>query len=203
MKKGDSILIAFSGPVGSGKTYIARILAKKLKAVHINTDEIRWKLKLQGRPISRAIPIARRLRHEMLAQGKSVIVDFDAVLPRRQRELRADAKKYGARFFLIKIKVSEKIILKRLQSKYYAQHGIFRKIWPQKNPVGVYFMRKIWHEKKFHTRPDFVIHNARLLAPQIRKVIKKLLRAYSLVVKQVNGIDQSGVQFSLGPSSQA
>jgi len=75
------LLIAFIGPVGSGKTNVANILAKRVKAVHINTDALRVTLRAQGKSVSRAISLARRLWKKNLVHGNSVIADFDAVLP--------------------------------------------------------------------------------------------------------------------------
>ena len=71
----QQLLIAFIGPVGSGKTHVARSIAQKLKAVHIRTDDIRVALRREGKSYSSAPALANRMRREALAQGKSVVSD--------------------------------------------------------------------------------------------------------------------------------
>ena len=165
------LLIALMGPVGSGKSHIAKIFAKKLQAVHIRTDDIRVKLREQGKAYTEARRIAARLHDDALSKGQSVIADFDAVLPRRQRELAKVAKKYGALFFLIAINTPEKIILARLRKKRYTKKELFQNA---EEAIRVYFIRKKLHEKGLHAIPDFAINNGMPLEPQIEPIIKKM-----------------------------
>ena len=166
------LLIALMGPVGSGKSYIAKILAKKLHAIHIRTDDIRVKLREQGKAYTAARRIAASVRDQALGRGKSVIADFDAVLPRRQRELASIAKKYGASFFLLVINTPEKIILARLRKKRYTKKELFKNA---KEAIRVYFIRKKLHEKGLRATPDFAINNDKPLEPQIERILKKII----------------------------
>ena len=160
------------GPVGSGKSYIAKILAKKLGAVHIRTDDIRVELREKGKTYNAAPRIAADVRDQALSRGKSVIADFDAVLPRRKRELARMAKKYGAAFFLIAVNTPEKIILARLRKKRYTKKELFQNA---EEAIRVYFMRKTAREKGLRATPDFAINNAKPLAPQIQQIINKII----------------------------
>lgn len=164
-------LIALTAPVGSGKSYVARILAKKLKAVHIRSDDIRVGLRAEGKSYTAVPRIAAALRNEAFLNGRSVVYDLDAVLPRRQREPRRAAKKYGARFFLIRIQAPEKLILARLRKKRYTKKDLFINAG---EAIRVYFIRKKLHEKVPHTVPDFVIHNGKPLLAQIQRVVKSI-----------------------------
>lgn len=170
-KQSPIFLIAMVGPVGSGKSFIANILSNKLKAAHIRTDDIRVELRRQGRSYSRAYTIARYRAKTVLEKKKSVISDFDAVLPGRRQELKKIARNYGAKFILIHIKTPEKIILKRLRAHKYASRDLFKN---SQEAIRVYFSRKKFHTRQLKIHPDFVINNARPLEPQIQKIVKKL-----------------------------
>ena len=166
-------LIAFIGPVGSGKTYIARILVRKLGAIHVRADDIRVALRRGGKTAS--VSMVRRIGAEKIKEGfrrgKSVISDFDAVHARRRRELARFAKRFGAKAVFIKIETPEKIILKRLRRHRYGKNDLLRS---REEAVRVYFIRRKFHRKPLRPKPDFVINNARPLGPQIQRIVKKV-----------------------------
>lgn len=165
------LLIAFIGPVGSGKTYIARILARKLGALNVRTDDIRVALRRKGKPYSQAPRIAKHMTEEALAKRKSVVLDFDAVRVMKQREYRNFAKHFGAHPVFVKVRTPEKIILRRLRRHRYAKSDLFQSA---AEAIRVYLMRRKFHKRKLKSKPDFVINNARPLGPQLRRVIEKL-----------------------------
>lgn len=171
MRKQKKFLIAFIGPVGSGKSHIAKILAKKLKSVLIRTDDIRVRLREQKKPYTTAPRIAAHFRDQALERDKSVIMDFDAVLPRRQQQLAAISKHYDASFFLIRIDIPEALILQRLRAKRYTKKELFKNAT---EAIRVYHIRKRLHERRLQARLDFVINNAKPPAPQIQQIIKKI-----------------------------
>ena len=150
-------LIGFVGPVGSGKTHIARIFARKLTAVHVRTDDIRIALRRQGKSYGAAPALARRKRDEVLAAGRSVVMDFDAIRPVRRAELQRSAKKFGARVFIIQVVTPERLILTRFHRHRYTRRDFFKNA---AEAARVYFMRRKLH--------------ARALTPQIRKIIKRM-----------------------------
>jgi len=166
-------LVAFIAPVGSGKTYVARIISKKLGAVHVRTDDIRVELRKKGKAYSRAPRIARELAEKALKGGKSVVLDFDAYRPQKQKELKCIAKRFAARAVFIRIKTPEKLILKRLNEHRYSKRDLFQNA---KEAIRVYYIRKSLHlrKNKLQNKPDFVIDNSRPLRSQIEKIIKKL-----------------------------
>ena len=170
MKKKTKLLIGFISPSGSGKTYIAKILAGKLRAVHIRTDDIRVALRRIGESYSSAPMRAGRARDAALAAGKSVVMDFDAVLLKRRQELAAVAKRFGARLFFIRVKTPEHVILARLRRHRYT-NGFFRSA---REAIRTYYIRRALHRKQLLPRADFVINNARPSAPQIRRIVDRI-----------------------------
>ena len=173
MANKKKFLIAFIGPVGSGKTYIARILARKLGAVHVRADDIRVALRRRGKAasISAVRKIAAEKMQEGFRRGKSAVSDFDAVLSKRRRELARFAKRCGAKAVFVKVETPEKIILKRLRRHRYGKNDLFRS---KEEAIRIYFIRRKLHRKPLRPKPDFVINNARPLEPQIYKIVKKL-----------------------------
>ena len=167
--------MGFMGPVGSGKSYIANMFARKLKAILIRTDDIRVQLREHKKPYTNAPRIAARLRDQALAQGKSIIMDFDAVLPRRQKELAATARRHSAHFFLIRIDTPEPLILQRLRAKHYTKKELFKNA---EEAIRVYHIRKKLHTKQLQARQNFVINNAKPPIPQIQQIIKKIKDIY-------------------------
>lgn len=166
-------IIALIGQVGSGKTHIARLLAEKLDAAHVNTDAIRVTLRRRGEPMSRAIALAHRLQERLLRQGKSLILDHDMVNPMRRRELRTRLRPCGAHIYFMQIVTPERLILARLRRKRYTRADLFR------NPaeaIRVYYFRKAFR-KKFLAKsftPDFVIDNSEPLGPQISEIVEAI-----------------------------
>lgn len=169
---GHPFVIALIGPVGSGKTYLAQILARELGARRINTDAIRVALRRQHKPESRAIPIANRLQEKLLARGESLILDHDAINPVRRRELRERLRRFGAKIHFLHIRTPERIILARLQRKRYnASRDLFRSAG---EAIRVYHFRKRFHRKRRRFTPNFTIDNARPLGPQLSRIIKTI-----------------------------
>lgn len=167
----QQFVIAFIGPVGSGKTYISLILAKALGAERINTDDIRVALRRKGLPESRAIPIAHRLQERLLRGGTSIILDHDVVNPVRRRELRERLAPFGARIYFIKVEAPEGLILARLRARRYTSRDLFRNA---EHAVRVHYIRRKFHEKHGGFRPDFTIEDGKSLEPQIMKIVKEI-----------------------------
>lgn len=171
MKKRHKFLIGLVGLVGSGKTHAAKFFVKELGAVHIRTDAIRVQLRKQGKTYDAAPRIARKQWENALARGRSVIADFDAIRPERQKELRNTAGRFQAKPIFVEIKTPQSLILKRLQRHSYSKNDIFRNAG---EAIRIYFIRRKLHRRPLRPKPDFVINNARPLEPQLAKVIKKL-----------------------------
>ncbi len=172
-QKQRPFVVAMIGPVGSGKTYIAKILAKRLRAQRFTTDDIRRRLARQGQSISRAIAISDKLREQALSRQRSIILDFDAVRAQKHRELKALAKRHGGRIYFVRVKAPEAVILKRLRSQRYPIPGVFNSL---KYALLAYFSRRRFHRRPLRARPLFVIDNsgAQPLGPQIDRIVRNI-----------------------------
>ena len=91
MKMGKKILVM--GLPGSGKTTIAKILVKELKATWLNADEIRkkyndWDFSDAGR--QRQAKRMFDLAEEYISNGKNVVADFICPTAKTRDEFRPD-----------------------------------------------------------------------------------------------------------------
>jgi len=91
MTAGKKFLVM--GLPGSGKTTLAKILAKELKAVWLNADEIRkknndWDFSDEGR--SRQAKRMFNLSQELNKQGKDVVADFICPTAKTRNEFKPD-----------------------------------------------------------------------------------------------------------------
>ncbi len=85
--------ILIFGLPGSGKTTLARLLSKKLEAVHINADEVRekyddWDFTPEGR--LRQAYRMKFLSDGAILAGKTVVADFVCPTENTRREFNAD-----------------------------------------------------------------------------------------------------------------
>ena len=81
------------GLPGSGKTTLAKILSKELKAVWLNADEIRkkyndWDFSVEGR--SRQAKRMFNLSKELNQKGKNVVADFICPTAKTRNEFKPD-----------------------------------------------------------------------------------------------------------------
>ncbi len=168
-------VIAMIGPVGSGKSHTARILASKLGAAHLCTDDVRVQLRRRGQPIHRAIAIIERRAEALLKKGKPLVLDSDFVNPAKRRHLKKQVSQFGAKPYFVEVAAPEAVILARLRRKRYTSRDLFRSAG---EAIRVYYMRKKFRGKLMRSRkifsPDFTIDNSKPLGPQIGKIAEEI-----------------------------
>jgi predicted kinase len=98
-------LLMLYGFPGSGKTYFARQLAENIQAAHLQADRIRSELFEEPRHDKRENEIVTQLMNymaeEFLAAGVSVVYDTNALRARQRHDLRALARRGGAKSMVV------------------------------------------------------------------------------------------------------
>lgn len=95
------MIIAMIGLVGSGKTSVAKELAKRIGATVIEGDDIRIELRKQNERYERARAIAENVALEVVNRGGNAILDSDFIDAKKRASLREKARKAGVRVAFI------------------------------------------------------------------------------------------------------
>lgn len=96
-KTKEPIIVVMIGLVGSGKTSVARELAKHIGATVIEGDDIRVELRKRGERFERARAIAENVAIDIVCQGGNVILDSDFIDAKKRASIREKARKAGVR----------------------------------------------------------------------------------------------------------
>ncbi len=96
MIKKKLLLVLMTGLVGSGKSTVAKELARALHARLVRSDAIRAALRRNGKQYDTVRTLALREVENALGSGKSVVLDADVVDSDAVQNARALAKKHGA-----------------------------------------------------------------------------------------------------------
>ncbi len=122
-----TLLFSFLGSPGSGKSYFARNLAKKIKAVRFNGDSMRIALYGSVEEIERQTDMQSVNRktfgaldyavEQVLAAGHSVVYDAHHNKRSMRSALEKLAKKHGATPIVVWIKTPHEVAIKRGQQR--------------------------------------------------------------------------------------
>ena len=116
-----TLLILVGGLPATGKTWFAQALAERLGAVHINSDEMRTKLRLRGKydlaSKQQVYDAMCKSGDHALKNGKSVIVDSTFYKKKLRQAWQELAAKHNADCHFIEITVPEAVAFERLKHK--------------------------------------------------------------------------------------
>ena len=143
------------GAVGSGKSSVARVLAKAIGAKVIAGDAVRVELRNQSKSFSQVRNIAEKTATAILRQGRSVVLDSDFVDLKKRRSLESKAKQNGARVVYVRTFCDRDIMIGRLISAKYSPKSFFggaSSEWRGKNNGAVVALREMWRRTPRHYR---------------------------------------------------
>ena len=119
-------VVVMVGLPGSGKSYLARAVAKRTPAVVLDSDALRGVLFAQPkhtkREHARLFPALHVLMERLLERGHSIIVDATNLKEANRRPYYKIAEKYGAPVILVRTWASWPVIRERLLSRIDAPH---------------------------------------------------------------------------------
>jgi len=137
-----SVLVFVMGLPGSGKSYFAKGLAKKIGAVYLGSDEIRKEIGLMGsyhydNKLSVYQDMFKRAK-EINKSGRSLILDGTFYLQQVRDPFIFFAKSLSWKLSIIHIKAEETLILKRLskpRADSEADLKVYQKIKSEFEPI--------------------------------------------------------------------
>ncbi|OGF73698.1 hypothetical protein A3J56_01925 [Candidatus Giovannonibacteria bacterium RIFCSPHIGHO2_02_FULL_46_20] len=101
-KTKNPIIVAFIGLVGSGKSSVAKELAKHIGAVVIEGDAIRVELRKQSECYERARLIAENVALRAIERGANVVLDSDFIDANKRASIRKKAQQRRARLVFVR-----------------------------------------------------------------------------------------------------
>ena len=113
------VVVAIIGLVGSGKSSVAKELAKHIGGTVIEGDAIRIELRKQSERYERARAIAENAAIEVIKQGGNVVLDSDFVDEKKRVSLREKARKAGVRLVFVRTHCDLDVMVGRVLTATY------------------------------------------------------------------------------------
>ena len=120
----EKIFVLFSGVAGSGKSFLAKKIEERFKAVRINNDDIRDIIRDEIAPKVNM----EEIKPQELLQGylhflyekiskKNGMIILDSSMDRSFESVRMTAKQYGYKIFLIRIDLPRETLEKQIRQR--------------------------------------------------------------------------------------
>ena len=126
--KNKKLAICFSGVPGSGKTSIAKILEDKYKAVRINKDDIGKIINsLNLTNTNKKEDLSYQYINQLISNYpfSNHLIIIDRSIDRTHNETFKILRKFGFKIFIIRIKVSKSIAIKRIKKRNYKNFQVW------------------------------------------------------------------------------
>ena len=123
-KTEDRFIIAMIGLIGSGKSTVAKELAKHIGATVVEGDAIRVELRQRGaKSYKRARAIAEDVALQLIEEGNNVILDSDFIDAKKRASLREKARKAGVRVHFLCTYADLDVTIGRIITADYHKHA--------------------------------------------------------------------------------
>lgn len=113
------VIVACLGLVGSGKSTVARELARLIGGTIVEGDAIRVELRKRGETYDRARAIAEDAALEVVKQGGNAVLDSDFVDDKKRASIREKARQAGIRLVFIRTLCDIDVMVGRVLAATY------------------------------------------------------------------------------------
>ena len=158
-KTAKPLIVAMIGLVGSGKSSVARELARHIGATVVEGDDIRVELRRLGERYEQARAIAENVALEIVSQGGNVILDSDFIDAKKRASLREKARKARIRIVFISTYADFDVMIGRALTTDYRNRaddffGGASSKWEgsEQSKGAVVKIREMWRRSPLHYR---------------------------------------------------
>jgi len=154
MKFKQPKVVAIVGLVGSGKSSVARYLAKLIGAKIISANVIRVALRKKGKGYGQVANLTEKEASIAVKRGKNVILDSDFVTSKKRKMLERKIGK-AAKIFYLRTFSDRDVLIGRLSSAKYTPNDLYGGAstnWQGKNKGAVVALREMWRRTPRHYR---------------------------------------------------
>lgn len=152
------IMIVLGGLVGSGKSTVAKELAKETGAVIISADQVRVALRKVKQSYDKVREIYLNIGKEAVKKGNSVIVDSDFTDAAKRNQIKTLAIKTLAKraklpVYFIRVICDIDVAVGRIINNSYSGNDLFggaATFWRGANRGAVVKIREMWRRTPFH-----------------------------------------------------
>ncbi|NLS77468.1 MAG: ATP-binding protein [Chloroflexi bacterium] len=166
-------LLMVSGLPGTGKSYLSRILAERLPAVVVSSDNVRKSLFPAPAYTADESAVTHRLCRmvvaKLLSRGANVIYDATNLVERQREAIYHLADKAEARLVLVRLTAPEEVVRQRL-----AQRQECRDAWDRSDAGWEVYqaMRRGAADGGRFQRNVIVVDTSQDLEPAIAKIVR-------------------------------
>ena len=153
LQKRKPVVVAMIGLVGSGKTTMARFLAQRLGAIIIDGDEIRLRLRKEGKSYSKVFQVALDSGAGALSRGKSVVLCSDFIDVARRKDLEQLSHKHKIPGYYLRVTCDPDVAVGRVLAK--GQGEFFEGapvLWQGAKRGTVVKLREFWRRTPWHCK---------------------------------------------------
>lgn len=169
---GPPVMVVVVGLPGSGKSYLAREIAKRYPAAVLDSDALRQVLYAEPRHTQqehgRLFPAIHVLMQSLLARGISVIVDATNLKEANRKPYYDIAARLGAKVVLVRTWAPPSVIRSRLDGRETARHQLDRSTATR----AVY--EKMRGEAQRISRRHVSVDTSKDITPAVDKIVAQL-----------------------------